>query len=80
MFFAESLGPAITRRTGAALFEHVLTNLGGRGSGSTIELRTMVTDFLRAHGMQVSADAAIHYLMMNGLLAKQDASNFRLAA
>ena len=80
MFFAESLGPAITRRTGAALFEHVLTNLSGRGSASTTEMRTIVADFLRTHGVQVSADSAISYLITNGLLAKQDASNFRLAA
>ena len=80
MFFAESLGPAINRSAGAALFEHVLVKLSGRASASTVELRTIVSEFLRARGMQVSADAAIQYLAINGRLAKQDAATFRLAA
>lgn len=80
MFFAESLGPAITRRTGAALFEHVLVKLSGRGSASLVELHAIVSEFLRAHGMQVSAEDAIQYLAVTGRLARQDVATFRLAA
>ncbi len=80
MFFAESLGPAINRRAGAAMYEHVLMKLSGRASASTVELRAIVSEFLRTHGLQVSADAAIHYLAINGRLAQQDAATFRLAA
>ena len=80
MFFAESLGPAITRRTGAALFEHVQVQIGGRGSATLTELRTIVSEFLRTRGMIVSADAAIQYLAINGQLPKQDAAHCRLAA
>lgn len=80
MFFAESLGPAINRRAGAALFEHVLMNLSGRGSAPLAELRAIVSEFLRAQGMHVSVDAAMQYLAATGRLAQHDAATFRLAA
>jgi hypothetical protein len=80
MFFAETLGPVISRRAGAALYEHVIMKLAGRQSAATDELRDIVTDFLRAHRMSVTADAAIQYLTNNGRLARQDNANFRLAA
>ncbi|WP_156767834.1 hypothetical protein [Candidatus Viadribacter manganicus] len=80
MFFAESLGPAITSRTGAALFEHVRLKLGARSSASTDELRAIVTEFIRGRRLILTPDAAIQYLAMNGRLAQQDARTFRLAA
>jgi hypothetical protein len=58
----------------------LLVKLSGRASASTSEVRAIVSEFLRAQGMQVSADAAIQYLAANGRLAKQDATSFRLAA
>jgi len=80
MFFAETLGPAIHRSAGAALYEHVIVKLGGRKSASTDELREIVEDFIRTNRMLVTADAAIQYLTNHGRLARQDSANFRLAA
>lgn len=80
MFFAETLGPAINRRMGAALFEHVQVKLGGRSSASVDELREIITDFIRTHRVLVSVDAAIQYLAINGRLAQESAASFRLAA
>ena len=80
MFFAETLGPAITRRAGAALLEHVQMKLGGRKSASTEELRAIVTEFIINHRMVLTPDAAIQWLAANGSLAQQDAMTFRLAA
>jgi hypothetical protein len=80
MFFAETLGPAITRGAGAALFEHVQVKLAGRQSASTDELREIVADFIRTRGLITTTDAAIQYLAMNGQLARQDNATFRLAA
>jgi hypothetical protein len=80
MFFAETLGPAINRRTGAALFEHVQHRLGGRKSASAEELRGIVTEFIRSQHLILNPDAAIQYLAINGRLSQQDAVTFRLAA
>lgn len=80
MFFAETLGPVISRRAGAALYEHVIMKLAGRQSAPTAELREIVAGFLRAHHMTITADAAIQYLANNGRLAQQDSASFRLAA
>lgn len=80
MFFAETLGPAITRRAGAALFEHVQHKLAGRKSASAEELRGIVAEFILAQRLNLSTDAAIQYLATNGQLARQDATTFRLAA
>ncbi|MBL8547905.1 MAG: hypothetical protein JNL81_15675 [Hyphomonadaceae bacterium] len=80
MFFAQSLGPAINRRARAAIYEHVAHKLAGRGEATTAELRTIVTEVLNARGIQISADAAIQYLTIDGRLAKQDSTSFRLAA
>lgn len=80
MFFADTLGPAITTRTGAALFEHVRLKSGARTSASADELRAIVTDFILARRLMLTPDAAIQYLAMNGRVAQQDAVTFRLAA
>ena len=65
MFFAETLGPAITRRIGAASDE---------------ELRDIVTDFIHAQHLMLKPDAAIQYLAINGRLSRQDGATYRLAA
>lgn len=80
MFFAETLGPAITRSTGAALLEHVQQKLAGRASASDQDLRGAVSDFILAQGLRLSVDAAIQYLTTHGHLARQSAGGFRLAA
>lgn len=80
MFFAETLGPAITRRMGMGLLEHVQQTLAGRTSASSDDLKSVVSDFIRTHGMQCTVDAAIQYLMSNGYVARQEAGVFRLAA
>jgi len=80
MFFAQTLGPAITPRAGAALFEHVLVKLGGRRSASTDELRTIIADFIRINRFIITTDEAIQFLAINGRLTQQDSATFRLAA
>jgi hypothetical protein len=80
MFFAETLGPAITRRMGTGLYEHLQQKLAGRASASSDDLKIIVSEFIRTHGMQVTVDAAIQYLMAQGYVARQDAGAFRLAA
>lgn len=79
MFFSETLGPTITRRTGDALFEHVQVKLGTR-SASADELRAIVTEFIVERSMALKPDAAIQYLAINGMLAQQDGMTFRLTA
>jgi|GEM_PF-2273556 len=80
MFFAETLGPAINRRTGAALFEHVQHKLAGRKSASAEQLRGIVTEFIHAQRLMLKPDDAIQYLAINGRLSQQDAATYRLAA
>jgi len=80
MFFAETLGTAITRRIGAALFEHVQHKLASRTSASDDELRDIVTEFIHAQHLMLKPDAAIQYLAVNGRLSRQDAATYRLAA
>lgn len=80
MFFAETLGPAITRRAGAALFEHVQVQLRGRRSATAEELHVIVQDFIAEHRLLLKPDAAIRYLAANGLLTQPDAMSFHLAA
>lgn len=80
MFFSETLGPAITKRAGAALLEHLQVKLGARTSASTDELRAIVTEFIVNHRMVLTPDAAIQWLAANGRVAQQDATTFRLAA
>lgn len=80
MFFAQTLGPAITPRAGAALFEHVLVKLAGRRSASIEELRAIIGDFLRINRFIVTTDEAIQFLAINGRLTQQDSATFRLAA
>jgi hypothetical protein len=80
MFFAESLGPAIDRRTDAALFEHLQVKLAGRKAASAEELRVIVEEFIRAHRLVLNAEALIRHLAINGRLAQQDAFTYRLAA
>ena len=80
MFFADTLGPAITARTGAALFEHVRLKLGARTSASADELSAIVIEFIHARRLILTPGAAIQYLAMNGRVAQQDAVTFRLAA
>ena len=80
MFFAETLGPAIDRRTAAALFEHVQVKLAGRKTASVEELSRIVTEFIRNQRLVLNADALIRHLAINGQLAQQDAITYRLAA
>lgn len=80
MFFAETLGPALTRRASAALFEHVQVKLRGQTSASSETLRTIVSEFITVHGLMLNPDALIQYLTIHGRITQQDAATFRLAA
>ena len=62
------------------MYEYVQQKLAGRTSATTDELRSLVGAFIGANYLQVSADAAIQYLAARGMLAREDARNFRLAA
>jgi hypothetical protein len=80
MFFAESLGPAISRRISAALLEHVHVALAGRKTASAAELNTIVTAFIRAERLVLNADVLIRHLGANGQLSQENALTYRLAA
>ena len=80
MFFAQSLGPLISRRSGAAIFEHVATKLAGRSETTTAELRAILSEFLTSRGIDMSPDAAIQYLEQGGRLVQADAKKVHIAA
>ena len=79
MFFAETLGPAITPRRGEDLFGFVKSKLGSRKSVAATELQQIVAEFVRLDGSRVSTEAAIKYLANRGRISAQDARTFRVA-
>ena len=78
MFFAETLGPALTPATGAALYAHVQQRLVGRASVTVEELRTVVADYLSRQGNATTPEAAIQYLAKLGNIATQDARTYQM--
>ena len=80
MFFAETLGPALTDLSGAALSTFVTIRLRGRKTASLVELREIVSEFVQRDGGRLTADAAIQYLANRGVLVSDDARTFRIAA
>ncbi len=78
MFFAETLGPALTPSSGAALYEHVQQELGGRASVTVEELRTIVAAFLIRRGNATTPEAAIQYLANHGNIATRDQRNYAM--
>ena len=78
MFFAETLGPALTQVTGAALTAFVKDRLAGRGAVSGEELHAAVADFLRSAGNSTKPEAAIAYLVRRGWVA-ESGGKFRIA-
>jgi hypothetical protein len=80
MFFAETLGPAITPRSAAALFAFVKEKTGSRKSVPAEELQRIVAEFVRLDGSRISTEAAIKFLTLRGRISAQDARTFRIAA
>lgn len=76
MFFAETLGPALTTASGDSLFLYVKNKLGAAATGDA--LRATVSDFLRLDGSRVGVDQALAYLVRRGLIAKQPDGKFRI--
>lgn len=79
MFFAETLGPALTPASGTALFDHVRKELGADSAVSPEELRQAVAEFLRRTGNSTTPEAAIQFLAARGRIAASGAK-YRLAA
>lgn len=81
MFFAETLGPSITRHLVHALCEKV-QNICGTGAIAEADLRQVVTDFLNTNRVQASPDQIITYLQRAGRLQvdQKTPQAFRLAA
>jgi hypothetical protein len=80
MFFAETLGPALTDRSGAALATFVAARLRDRKTASLVELREIVSEFVVRDGSRLTADAAIQYLATKGVITSNDARTYRIAA
>ena len=78
MFFAESLGPALTASSAAALANFVKDRLGKK-SVSAAELRATVTEFLRITNNPTSPDGVIKFLADRGIAAP-DGAKYRIAA
>lgn len=78
MFFANSLGPALTAASAVALANFVKDRLGQK-SVSGAELRATVEDFLRLNNNATSPDAIIKFLTDRGIAAP-DGKNYRIAA
>ncbi len=79
MFFAETLGPALTQTSAAAMYDHVLTKLNGRKKVSAAELHAAVKDFLVHRDNSSSPDMAIAFLKKLGRIA-DDAGGYKLVA
>lgn len=76
MFFAETLGPALTTASGDALFAYLRNKLGPATTGEA--LRAAAGDFLRLDGSRVGVDQALLYLLRRGLIARQNDTTFRI--
>jgi len=79
MFFAETLGPALTPTSAAAMYDYVLSKTKGRKSVSAAELHEAVAEFLRNRANASSPDDAIAFLKKLGRVA-QDGASFKLMA
>jgi hypothetical protein len=77
MFFAETLGPAITPRSAAALLAFVKSKLGSRKSVPAADLQKIVAEFVVLDGSRVTVDQAIKYLANRGQIAA-DGRAFRI--
>ncbi len=69
MFFAQTLGPALTPTSAAAMYDHVLTKVSGRKTISAAELHAAVKDFLIHRDNNSSPDMAIAFLKKLGRIA-----------
>ncbi|MGE0662541.1 MAG: hypothetical protein AB7H66_13005 [Hyphomonadaceae bacterium] len=78
MFFAESLGPALTASSAAALANFVKDRLAHRSVSAT-ELRATVAEFLRITNNSTSPDAVIKFLADRGV-AIPEGANYKVAA
>lgn len=78
MFFAETLGPALTASSAVALANFVRDRLGRR-SVPAAELRATVAEFLRITSNSTSPEAAIKFLADRGV-ATPEGANYKVAA
>lgn len=78
MFFAETLGPALTPATGAALYKYVQDKLAGRASVTVEELRSVVADYLARRGNSSTPEAAIQYLAKLGSITTESSGGYRM--
>ncbi|HYD88542.1 MAG TPA: hypothetical protein VEA80_13790 [Vitreimonas sp.] len=79
MFFAETLGPALTPASAAAMYDYVLSKTKGRRTVSAAELHDAVAEFLRYRANNSSPDAAVAFLKKLGRIA-QDGTAYKLTA
>lgn len=78
MFFAETLGPAITPSSAVALAQFVRERLGTR-SVSAAELHTTVVEFLRLTNNSTAPESVIRFLA-DRRIAAPEGRNFKIAA
>lgn len=78
MFFAETLGPAITPSSAVALAKFICERLGARSVSAT-ELHATVVEFLRITNNSTSPESVIRFLADRRIAAPQG-RNFNIAA
>jgi hypothetical protein len=78
MFFAESLGPALTASSAAALANFLRDRIGKK-SVSAAELQAQVAEFLRITNNSTAVDGVIKFLA-DRRIAQPDGGKFRIAA
>jgi hypothetical protein len=78
MFFAESLGPALTASSATALASFVKDRLGKK-SVAAADLRATVVEFLRLTNNPTSPDAVMRFLADRGIAAP-DGAKYKISA
>lgn len=70
MFFANSLGPALTPSGAMIMMRFIAEKLKPDTTASADALYAIVSDFARLDGSRVSADAAIDYMLRHRLIER----------
>ena len=68
MFFAETLGPALTERSADALVRFLADRAGARATLSVQELKDIVGEFVRLDGERLSVAAATGFLARRNII------------
>ncbi|MBC7769051.1 MAG: hypothetical protein H7124_09715 [Phycisphaerales bacterium] len=79
MFFAQTLGPALTPTSAAALCDYVLNKTNGKRTLSATELHAAVEEFLTQRANASTPDSVIAFLKKLGRVT-QEGAKYKLSA